>query len=386
MIKNILIISSNFTGHGHKSIAESLCEKFSHNDNVKIQVVDGFSLGGTILLNIAKAYGPITRKAENLWKFVWDISSAKPHLINEFIELNIKNRFLNLLKKEKPDLILSIHPNFIGSIIDILDEYHIKIPFVTLIADLVSITPLWADSRADYIIAPTVEAKNKCIEFGVSEKKIKVFGFPVRSRFSYPTYGCNKSHDINRTLNCIIMSGGEGVGNMKKIAEILLDNFNCRVKVVAGRNIKLKDKLEKSLTKKYGDRVKIYGFTKDIQKLMMCSDIAFTRGSPNVIMEVISCNVPLIITGALPGQEEENPEFVKKYNLGIVCRDIKEIQNVVKKLIDNNAEELKKIKDSQNDYNDSNAAEDIVNFILNIDGKFGEVSVENDALLIPKYK
>ncbi|WP_438265197.1 hypothetical protein [Clostridium tyrobutyricum] len=72
MINSVLIISSNFTGNGHKSIAESLCEKFSNNENVKIHIVDGFSLGGTTLLNIAKAYGPITRKSESLWKFIWD--------------------------------------------------------------------------------------------------------------------------------------------------------------------------------------------------------------------------------------------------------------------------------------------------------------------------
>ena len=36
------------------------------------------------------------------------------------------------------------------------------------------------------------------------------------------------------------MSGGEGVGNMSTIAKILLDNFNCTVKIVAGRNTTIK--------------------------------------------------------------------------------------------------------------------------------------------------
>ena len=45
------------------------------------------------------------------------------------------------------------------------------------------------------------------------------------------------------------MSGGEGVGNMKNIAENLLDHFDCTVKIVAGRNAKLKTKLEQSLIK-----------------------------------------------------------------------------------------------------------------------------------------
>ena len=239
MSKNILIISSNYTGHGHKSITESLCEKIAENNDIKVHVVDGFSLGGNTLLNIGKSYGPITRKAKNYGR--WDISSINPSLVNHFIELIIKNNFLKLLKEVKPDVILSVHPNFNGSILNILEKHYIKIPFITLIADLVSIYPLWADKRADYIISPTEEAKDKCIEYGVPEENIKVLGFPVRSRFYRHIAQHRKiSYKADTPLKCLIMSGGEGVGNMRKIAESLLDNFNCRVKIVAGRNVKLK--------------------------------------------------------------------------------------------------------------------------------------------------
>ncbi|HBC96406.1 MAG TPA: UDP-N-acetylglucosamine--LPS N-acetylglucosamine transferase [Clostridium sp.] len=368
MINNILVISSNFTGHGHKSIAESLCEKFPKNGNIKVNIVDGFSLGGTTLLNVAKAYGPITRKSENLWELIWDISSIKPSIVNEIVELKIKDRFLNLLKETKPDLILTLHPNFNGSILNILEKYHIEIPFVTLIADLVSITPLWADPRADYIISPTQEAKYKCMGYGVPEKKIKVLGFPVRSRFYSRTYRFEKGIDCNskKLLKCMIMSGGEGVGNMKKIAAILLENFNCTVKIVAGRNKALKNRLEKSLGKKYAGRVKVYGFTENIQDLMWDSDIVFMRGSPNVIMEAVACNVPLIITGALPGQEEENPKFVEKHKLGVVCESTGKIKDVVSNLISNNSQELNKIRRFQRVYANMDAAENIVNFILSV--------------------
>ncbi|MCH3963615.1 MAG: glycosyltransferase [Clostridium sp.] len=368
MISSILVISSNFTGHGHKSIEESLNEKFSSIKDVKIYSVDGFLLGGTALLDMAKAYGPITRKSEGLWKIIWDISCVRPYLINDIIESMIKDGFLDLLERTKPDLILTLHPNFNGSVLNILKKYHITIPFVTLIADLVSISPLWADPRADYIISPTDEAKNRCMDFGVPEEKIKVLGFPVRSRFYDRRDKC--SNNINskkdEPFRCIIMSGGEGVGNMKKIAQILLDNFNCTVKIIAGRNTSLKNKLEKSLVKKYGDKVKVYGFTENIQDLMECSDIAITRGSPNVIMEAIACNTPLIITGALPGQEEENPQFVEKYNLGIICEDIKNMRSIVDNLISNNSQELDRIRYFQRIYANPDVAENIVDFLLNI--------------------
>ncbi|MDR3598796.1 MGDG synthase family glycosyltransferase [Clostridium sp.] len=368
MIKDILIISSNFTGHGHKSITESLCEKFEENNNVNVHVVDGFSLGGNTLLKIGKSYGPITRTSESLWELIWDLSAKKASLVNEAVELMVENNFVQLLKEVEPDLILSVHPNFNGSIINILEKQNIKIQFITLIADLVSIYPLWADPRVDYIISPTQEAKDKSIEYGVSEEKIKVLGFPVRSRF-YKNVEDNEDYNMYMPLKCLIMSGGEGVGNMRKIAEILLNNFNCIVKIVAGRNTKLRNKLEQTLKPKYGDKVEIYGFMDNIQDLMMSCDVAFTRASPNVMMEAIACNVPLVITGALPGQEEGNPDFVEKHNLGVICTDIKKIQYVICNLLANNGQRLSEIKSAQICYTNPKVAKNIMDFILNIENK-----------------
>jgi processive 1,2-diacylglycerol beta-glucosyltransferase len=367
MNKNILIISSNHTGNGHKSITEALCEKFKTRENINVHVVDGFSLGGKPLLAVGKSYGVITRNAEGLWDLIFDVSSVKPELVNEIVEMTIREKFIKLLEEVKPDLILSVHPNFNGSIINLLEKYNYKIPVVTLIADLISISPLWADKRAEYIISPTVEAKEKCLQYGVSNNRIRVFGLPVRSRFHYSNITNLKQSQYDRRLNCLIMSGGEGVGNMKKIANILLKNFDCNVKIIAGRNKQLKKRMEQSLMSLYGDRVKVYGFVDNIQDLMVTSDIAFTRASPNVMMEAVSCNVPLVITGALPGQEEGNPYFAEKYNLGMCCHSIKDIYNIVHYLEKDNNKKLDEIKKDQRKYINFNTAEDIVEFIDNIE-------------------
>lgn len=366
MKKTLLIISSDHTGHGHKSITESLCEIVKAHNEVKIHVVDGFMLGKQLLLKIGKSYGPITRNSENLWKMIWKLSALKPSLVDNFIETLIKDNFLKLLADIKPDIILSVHPNFNGSILNILEKQNITIPFITLIADLVNIYPLWADKRANYIISPTFEAQSKCIEFGIPVEKIKVSGFPVRSRFFLKNFNQRKFSKEEQSLNCLIMSGGEGVGNMKKIAENLLDHFDCTVKLVAGKNEKLKTKLERSLKSQYGNRVEIYGFTQNIQDLMLTSDIAFTRGSPNVMFEAIASNTPLIITGALPGQEEDNPAFAENFGLGVVCKNPKEIKQTITKLLENDGEKLNKIINCQRNFINANAAEDILQFILKV--------------------
>ncbi|MBD8071615.1 MGDG synthase family glycosyltransferase [Bacillus sp. PS06] len=372
MKKNLLIISSDITGHGHKSITESLCERVPSQE-VNIIVVDGFSLGKRLLLKIGQSYGPLTRNSESLWKMIWKLSALKPHLVDHFVESLIRDNFLQLLEEVKPDIILSVHPNFNGSILNILEKQNIKIPFFTLIADLVNIFPLWADKRANYIISPTFEAQNKCIEFGIPDEKIKVSGFPVRARFFPASPNQRRFYQPGEPLTCLIMSGGEGVGNMKKIAESLLLHFDCNVKIVAGKNAKLKTKLEMSLKARYGDRVEVYGYIQNIQDLMLASDIAFTRGSPNVMFEAIATNTPLIITGALPGQEEHNPIFAEKFNLGVVCKDPKEIKYTLTNLLENNGQKLNEMIISQRDFINSNAAEDILHFILNV----GEAYHEN---------
>lgn len=365
-MKKVLIISSDYTGHGHKSITESLCEKVLTYPSNPIHVVDGFSLGGEILLNLAKSYGPITRNAENLWKAVWHLSALKPSLVNNFIQDLIKNNFIKLLYEVKPDVILSVHPNFNGSVLNILEKQHIKIPFITLIADLVNINPLWTDARADYIISPTIDAQDKCIEYGIPAQKIKVLGFPVRSRFFRKNPNQKTIYKKGQPLNCLIMSGGEGVGNMKYIAQNILNNFDSTVKIVAGRNKKLKTELEQSLKTQYGNKVEIYGFTKNIQDLMFASDIAITRGSPNVMFEAVATNTPLIIVGALPGQEEDNPSFAEKSNLGLVCKNPNLIKQTIEKLLKNNEEKLIEIINCQRKFIQANAAKDIIDFILEV--------------------
>ena len=365
---NILIISSNNTGCGHKSIAEALMEQFKEIPNVNAKVIEGFDTNGIVLNTFSKSYGFLTRRARVIWKAVWNISLRKPEILTKLTETTMEKRFLKIIDEEKPDLILSIHPNFNAPVLNILYKNGYNIPFITLIADLISITPLWVDKRADYIISPTREAKERCIKFGADELKVKIDKFPVRSRF----YNNNErknliiNDDPKNALNFLLMSGGEGVGNLGSIAEILLENFNCNVKIVAGKNSVLKNKLENKFSEKYGSRLDVYGYVNNVNKLMEEVDILITRGSPNVLMEAVASNLPIIITGELLGQEEENSYYIEEKNLGIVCKNYRNLNNAVKKLLSDNGKMLKGIMESQRIYRDPEATKETVKFIVKI--------------------
>lgn len=358
--KKILIISSEHTGHGHKSIAESLQEKIGENEQIKIHVVDGFALGGSALLNIGKSYGPITRYSAQLWNAIWHVSAMNTYVIDKGVENLIKDNFLVLLEEEKPDVILSIHPNFNGSVINILRKERIQIPFGTLIADLVNIYPLWCDPRADFILSPTKEARGKCLEYGVPKERIRVVGFPVRERFLGHH---RKPFEMKSGLNFLMMSGGEGVGDMNAIAVNLLNHFDCTVTIIAGKNETLKAELENSLKPRFDKRAEVIGFTKNIQDLMLAADIGIVRGSPNTMFEAVATNLPIIITGALPGQEKDNPLFAEKHLLGVYCQDNENLKSVIDQLLENDGEKLKMIIEAQRRFINPNAAQEILDYV-----------------------
>lgn len=365
---NILIISSNNTGSGHKSIAEALLEQFDKLENVNAKVIEGFNTNGTLGNTVSKSYGFLTRRARVLWKAVWNISLKKPELIIKLTERTMEKNFIRILELEKPDLILSIHPNFNAPVINILYRNGYRIPFVTLIADLISITPLWVDKRADLIICPTEEAKNKCIGFGALESKVKVVKFPVRSRFYNFKFRNSISigEEAEKSIKFLLMSGGEGVGNLGNMAEILLENFNCRVIIIAGKNTILKSKLESKYRGKYENRLKIYGYVTRVNELMEEVDILITRGSPNVLMEAVASNLPTIITGALLGQEEQNAYYIEKNNLGVLCYDYNNLKSTVERLIDFDGKNINEIRKSQMDYRDIESVKKSVDFIVNL--------------------
>ena len=89
MSKTILIISSEHTGHGHKSITEALNEHFSSIPDIKVYVIDGFALAGRIGLRMGRMYGSMTRIMKDIWRLVYDFSDKNPELVNELLASKI---------------------------------------------------------------------------------------------------------------------------------------------------------------------------------------------------------------------------------------------------------------------------------------------------------
>jgi len=350
-MSSILFVSSFYTGHGHKSITAALGEQLSELDpGVTVDEIDGFMLGGPLSVWLSRMYDKVATCAPAFWKVYYGLGNIFPSVSRIFMARSIKKGFCRAVELKRPDLIVSVHPSFVGSVEDILDAKGWKIPVISYIADLDNVSKIWADKRSHYTICPTENARLTMLKYGVPECKIKVFGFPVRKRFNQiepcrATSYYERMRQKNR-LQFLIMNGSQGRRQAVEMASILLEHYDCRVVILAGNNDIFRAETEKSL-EAYKDRVEVCGFIENVEKYMLESDILLLRASPNVMMEAVNLCRPFIVTGSLTGQEEKNPDFAVANKLGVVCTDTQKLTDTVNELLADDGRKVDEIAASQ---------------------------------------
>ena len=346
-MKKILLVTTVRTGAGHKSISDALTEQFAGIPDVEIKTIDGFELPGRIGMPLSSLYGTMTRRVPKVYDMAWRITMKHPPAFRPAARL-CRRRFEECLRGFHPDLILTVHSCFNVVLTRMLERLGLNIPVVVLQADLINIHSTWCNPRAYRTICLTREAYDASILQGMPADKLQVMQFPVRSRFCEAAKETDsRAYTPSRSLRCLMMSGGEGTGHVKAYAESILKNTDAELTVVCGRNGKLENRLARGLGRQYGSRMKVLGFVTDPEQKMLRSDLLVTRASPNTLSEAIVMAVPLIVIGPMPAQEKDNPTLISKYNLGVVSESPGDIPRMIRDLLDNDAERLTEIRDSQ---------------------------------------
>jgi processive 1,2-diacylglycerol beta-glucosyltransferase len=350
---NILIVTSYSTGQGHKSITEALLSQFKKiAPEDRTVVIDGFETGNVVAKASGRAYNALAVYAPWLWGAMYAFFDAASGLMNKLMARSIKNGFLERIEEIKPDVIVSVHAAFVGSILDIMEKAGKSVPVVVVVADLDNVTSLWLDKRAASIICPTEEAARRIRSLGMPEEKVKVVGLPVRERFLAKPAELAGPKDEGLPL-ALLISGSQGSKKSRKMIKALLDSKRCRVRAITGSNALLKSSLELLFCRKLGQELEVLGFTQEVDKHMREADFLIARASPNVLMEAVCMEKPLIVTETFYGQERKNPQFILNHNLGIECRKLKKLPDAVDSLMKDGQKLYDSIRESQKAFKNS---------------------------------
>ena len=387
MSKKVLIMSAS-TGGGHnraaKAMKDEIEKKCIDGEHITCEIIDSLKLINTTMDKIiSSGYEKSAKYTPKAWGGVYKMSDTnivskheyKGNLFNTLLASKLKK----LLKERKPDLIIGTHPFPMIALSTLKKKYPYRNafnsffvpPLISVLTDYTAHSTYIQD-EIDYYIAGDEYVKEVLISEGVDGDKIKPYGIPVEKSFLEHREKSVVLEELGLApdkFTVLLMGGSFGAGNIKDTLKELLEiDRDFQIIVITGRNETLKEKLEKSLEKHDIDKnISILGFTQDMNDILSAVDIIVSKPGGLTTTECLLKELPMIIPYYIPGQEEENMDFLS--NCGAALRTSKKFTiSVLLKVLIDNPMRMELLKNNIKSVKKQNTAEDIANLVSNILG------------------
>lgn len=359
-----LLIFTTGKGGGHRSSSNAIEQAIRElAPDIKIISFDAMKLmpGYKGDDNDESGYIELTTKYKMVWKSLFEVSSRFPKGSNRVLASTIYPRFRRLVLTVKPDAILTVHPCFVGSVIVCLERMHLSIPVCTGIIDLVKHSRLWHDPKCARTFVPTETMSRQLIEEGFDPSTVIHSGFPIGKHFT----ASERTELAPKDKKRVLMVNPSLGGDQDTLA--LIDTtlkYDVELTVITGSDRGLKAYLDDSL--KDRDGVEVFGYVHDMDQRLANADVLITKAGPNMMLEAVRMCVPVLITGHILGQEEDNYQYVVENDYGLKCESPTELDDALQRLFANDCELLKTMSRNEQNCRDTHGATVIAESMLEI--------------------
>ncbi len=341
-MKKILILYAAYGG-GHYSAANSIKKYLDEHFEVETEIIDCIQYINKVLNKLTtEAYKEMARKAPSLWGKVY--SNSQSGLLghvssrtNKVMAIKLKN----LIKEIQPDLIVSTHPFSSQMVSYLRRKGKINCKLVTVLTDFAP-HDQWLighEYTDDFFVANEKMGKY-LLNYGVEPSKIHVTGIPLSNKFFqkfnkqeiYKEFGLNDSKPV-----ILFFGGGEfGLGKDRpaQILEALINNLSTtQIIAISGKNPKMNESFSEIVKKlDCGNRVKVFEYTNKVPELMSISSLVVTKPGGLTTSESLASELPILVINPIPGQEEENAEFLVEHNVAVWLKNDDNPDEVIQKL------------------------------------------------------
>ncbi|MFC4411254.1 glycosyltransferase [Chungangia koreensis] len=177
------------------------------------------------------------------------------------------------------------------------------------------------------------------------------------------------------------MGGGDGLFNKEFPSFRFLESISVPIQflIVCGKNNKLRKQLEVELINSK-HHVKIFGFSENIQELMALSDLMITKPGGVSISEAMAMDLPLLIFHHLPGQEEENMEFLYRSGYAFIAKTEEDLSELINQLIYDSAP-LRRMKVRIEQNHSTSSARDAIHLIVEAENRGQSPKIKNKSIV-----
>lgn len=373
-MKKILILYAAYGG-GHYSAAKSIKKYLDNNYEVQTEIIDCIEYINRVLNKLTtEAYKEMARKLPNLWGKVY--SKSQKGLIghvstrtNKVMAIKLKN----LIKEKNPDLVISTHP-FSSQMVSYLKKKgKVSCKLATILTDFAPHDQwLIGHEYTDGFFVSNENMKKYLNDYGIDDSKIYVTGIPLSEKFFQTFDKDSIFNEFNLDTNkpvILFFGGGEfGLGKDRtvQILEALINNLKTyQIVAISGKNPKMNFSFNEVVKKSDAEnRVRIFDYTDKVPELMSISTIVVTKPGGLTTSESLASNLPILVINPIPGQEEENAEFLEAHNVAIWLRKEEDPNKVINDLF-SHPKKLEEMKENAKLLAKKNSTSDICNIIMN---------------------
>ena len=353
MINKVLVLYASYGG-GHLSAARSINEFIENNyPNIQTELIDCVKYINKALEAVTtKAYSEMAKKVPNAWGHIYKGADSGPiskisTASNKVMAIKLKK----LLEEKNPDLVICTHP-FASQMCSYLkrkEKTDVKI--ATILTDF-AIHNQWVVGHeyTDYFFVSHLGMKEDLIEEGVNPDKIYTTGIPLSNKFllEYDKSQILKSFGlIPGKKTVLFFVGGElGLGKTYTfdIFKSFVKNDNIQIVVISGKNTKMKAHFENYVEEmRKENSVKVLAYTDKVAQLMSISDLVVTKPGGLTTTESLASGLPIVVINPIPGQEEENAEFLEKSQVAIWIKKDDNVEEILNDLF-SNPDKMQKMK------------------------------------------
>ncbi len=242
-------------------------------------------------------------------------------------------------RQSRPDMVVSLVPNFDRALCESLRKTFPEVPFVTILTDIADYPPhFWIEQQVQHFICGSDKAVEQALRLGHSPDKVhQVSGMVLNPRF-YEIEPLSPARRAAERENLgfnpdlpvgLLLFGGNGATVMLRIAKSL---DNRQLLAICGHNTRLAEKLD---ALPHRAPMFVEGFTKEVPRYMQLADYFIGKPGPGSISEAVAMRLPIIVernAWTLP-QERYNTEWVREQGVGIVLPDFGGIARAVEELL-----------------------------------------------------
>lgn len=177
---------------------------------------------------------------------------------------------------------------------------------------------VWAEIGVDRFFVGGPFAGDELREHGVPKDSVFCTGIPVRRAFErapalrLPRVGKGR-------LRVLVTSGGFGVGPLARMVASFAELDDVELVVVCGNAEPARRRIE-GLARRLGLRAEVVGFERDMPRRMADAHLVVGKAGGLTVAEALTAGRPLLVAGAVPGNETINEVFVCTQGAGVSVR------------------------------------------------------------------